>query len=76
MYRILAAWLMIWSIATHMKLVSVSTTGLMPTSDEPMAAPKKPFSESGVSSTRFSPNSDSRFAVAPYTARRMSSPMM
>ena len=56
MYRIFAAWLTNWSIATHMKLVSVSTIGRIPTREDPIAAPKNPFSDNGVSSTRRSPN--------------------
>lgn len=48
-----------------MKLVSVSTIGLIPTRDAPIAAPKNPFSDSGVSKTLFSPNSSKSPAVAP-----------
>ncbi len=42
-----------------------STTGRSPIQAAPIAAPTKPSSEIGVSSTRSSPNSSSRPAVTP-----------
>ena len=56
MKRILAAWLISWSMATHRKLERDCTMGLIPTAADPTAAPMKPFSERGVSMT-LSPNS-------------------
>ena len=56
MYRILAAWLMTWSIATRMKLiVMISITGRRPIMAAPMPAPTNPSSEIGVSRTRTPP---------------------
>jgi hypothetical protein len=64
MYRILAAWLMTWSIATRMKLiVMISTTGRRPIMAAPMPAPTKPSSEIGVSRTRMGPYFSQRPAV-------------
>ena len=53
MYLNLAAWLKIWSKQTPMKSMNMSSaTGRMPATAAPMAAPMKPDSEMGVSSTR------------------------
>ena len=59
-----------------MKLVTVSTIGRIPTREAPIAAPKKPFSERGVSKTLSSPNSLNKFAVVPYTDNLISSPII
>ena len=61
MYSVLAAELMIWSIACMEKLnVMNSTIGLRPFSAAPTAMPVKPCSVIGVSMTRLAPNSSSR----------------
>ncbi len=61
MYSVLAAELMIWSIACMAKLkVMNSTIGFSPFSAAPTAMPVKPCSVIGVSITRFGPNSSSR----------------
>ncbi len=60
MYRVLAAELMIWSIACMAKLnVMNSTIGRSPLIAAPTAMPVKPCSVIGVSMTRRSPNSSS-----------------
>ena len=57
MWRILAALLMIWSIATSEKFqVMNSMIGRSPIIAAPMPTPAKPHSAMGVSITRFSPN--------------------
>ena len=57
---ILAALLMIWSMATSEKLkVMNSMTGRSPLMAAPMPMPVKPSSAIGVSITRFGPNSSS-----------------
>jgi hypothetical protein len=61
MYSVLAAELMIWSIACMAKLnVMNSTIGRSPFIAAPTAMPVKPCSVIGVSITRFGPNSSSR----------------
>ena len=75
---ILAAWFTIWSIAIRLKLiVMISTTGRSPSIAAPIAAPTKPSSAIGVSTTRFGPNSASRPAVILYEPSKtpISSPM-
>ena len=58
--NILAAWLMIWSLASTAKFqVMNSTMGRSPFMAAPTAMPVKPNSAIGVSITRFSPNSAS-----------------
>ena len=53
---IFAAWLTIWSIAWAVKSENwISTTGRMPVSAAPTAAPTMPSSEIGVSRTRSGP---------------------
>ena len=62
MYSVLAAELMIWSIACMAKFqVMNSTIGFRPASAAPTPMPAKPCSVIGVSITRLSPNSCSRF---------------
>ena len=57
MYRMFAALLTIWSIATRLKLkVMNSTIGRSPTIAAPMPIPQKPSSEIGVSMIRRGPN--------------------
>ena len=54
MYRMLAALLTIWSIATRLKLnVMNSMIGRSPAIAAPMPMPAKPSSEIGVSTTRW-----------------------
>ena len=61
MYRVLAAELMIWSMACIEKLkVMNSTIGFSPAKAAPTPSPAKPISVIGVSMTRFGPNSSSR----------------
>ncbi len=61
MYSVLAAELMIWSIACMAKLnVMNSTIGFSPLMAAPTAMPVKPCSVIGVSMTRRGPNSSSR----------------
>ena len=61
MYSVLAAELMIWSIACMAKLkVMNSTIGRSPFSAAPTAMPVKPCSVIGVSMMRFAPNSSSK----------------
>ena len=60
MYNVLAAELMIWSIACMAKLnVMNSTMGRNPSIAAPTAMPTKPCSVIGVSMTRRGPNSSS-----------------
>ena len=57
MYRMLAALLTIWSIATRLKLkVMNSMIGRSPAIAAPMPMPANPSSEIGVSITRRGPN--------------------
>src|SRR5690606_23005710 len=61
MYRVLAAELMMWSIACMAKFqVMNSTIGRNPANAAPTPTPVKPYSVIGVSITRFAPNSSSR----------------
>ena len=58
MYSVLAAELMIWSIACMAKLkVMNSTIGFRPAIAAPTPMPAKPCSVIGVSITRLAPNS-------------------
>ena len=60
MYSVLAAELMIWSMACIAKLnVMNSTMGRSPPKAAPTAMPAKPCSVIGVSMTRLAPNSSS-----------------
>ena len=60
MYSVLAAELMIWSIACMAKFqVMNSTIGLSPANAAPTPSPAKPCSVIGVSITRLAPNSSS-----------------
>jgi hypothetical protein len=64
MYSVLAAELMIWSIACMAKLkVMNSTIGFSRPSPAPTPTPAKPCSVIGVSITRLAPNSCSRPCV-------------
>jgi hypothetical protein len=61
MYSVLAALLMMWSMACMEKLkVMNSTIGRRPDIAAPTAMPVKPCSVMGMSTTRFGPNSSSR----------------
>ena len=61
MYSVLAAELMMWSIACMAKFqVMNSTIGRRPANPAPTPSPAKPYSVIGVSITRLAPNSSSR----------------
>src|SRR5882724_12779334 len=66
MYLNLAAWLKIWSKQTPMKSTNISSaTGRRPAAAAPTAAPMKPDSLIGVSSTRVGPNFECSPLVTP-----------
>ncbi len=79
MYRCLAAWFTICSIARVVKSwYMISTIGRMPCMAAPMPAPTIAISEIGVLRTRSAPNSCSMPWVTPMEPpiSAMSSPMM
>src|SRR5690606_12664457 len=68
MKRSLAAWLVIMSIATVIKFISmISAMGRIPAIDAPIAAPMIACSEIGVERTRRSPNLVDNPLLAPLT---------